>query len=694
MNLQAQTALFAAFITLAAGLAVIMRRRRTRAWISFALLNFTLFVWQVSTFLRDVAEETLYYRLALAAAALVPAASFGFFRAFLERRDALTRNLVLGSLVIGGLLLAGSVSPLGDKRVYHLLVGVYVFPALYACTAMAWWARRSEASAVASTRLLYLFVGGVLVVSLNLLDVLARAGIRVPPLGNVGVLVYIYFLSQMLFRYRLVDLQDLVAKGLVVGVLAVLLTVIFSVLTVWVGGDRPGMFFFNALVASVVILLLFAPMRDAIETRTRTLFFPRAAALTELASNLENRVATAVEPRDIAGVLVSGFCSLDRVTAVSVYLLDEDAEAFERLGYHGEPPAARIELLRHRALADGLRSHAPALLRETLERELEEGEDLPIEEREHRERVLSSLSDMQASACFPMRVGDEVTGLLNLDDSARAEAYAQDEIEAIARLAQRAALAAETTRLFERREERQRMASLGEMAASLAHEIRNPLGAIKGAAQYLDRAAEEQDREFLGIIVEEADRLNGVVEKFLDYARPYSVEPQSTEVNRLVERSIEIAHADLPEGITLEFRPGADLPDVPADAERLHQVFLNLIRNAAEALEQNGRIWVSTGRQRSVPAALLSALRPGREPGGKVEIRVWDNGPGIPAANRTKVFTPFFTTKEQGTGLGLAISRRIVEAHDGDLLLRGRPGRKGALFVVRLPVVASRGTLS
>jgi signal transduction histidine kinase len=227
--------------------------------------------------------------------------------------------------------------------------------------------------------------------------------------------------------------------------------------------------------------------------------------------------------------------------------------------------------------------------------------------------------------------------------------------------------------------ERDRLAALGEMAAGLAHEIRNPLGAIKGAAQFLVPQGRGDDDEWLQVIVEEVDRLNGVVTQFLDYSRPLKSTPAPTDVNDVLERTAKLVRAELPASVELVLDLGARLPRVQTDAEQLKQVLINLFRNAVQAMPGGGKIFVAT----SIPDEGLRLLRPP----DTVELRVRDTGPGIPEEHRENIFVPFFTTKEKGTGLGLAICQRLIRHHGGSISLLARPPGEGAEFVIRLPAV-------
>jgi signal transduction histidine kinase len=223
--------------------------------------------------------------------------------------------------------------------------------------------------------------------------------------------------------------------------------------------------------------------------------------------------------------------------------------------------------------------------------------------------------------------------------------------------------------------ERDRLAALGEMSAGLAHEIRNPLGAIKASAQYL---AEEPDPraagEFIDIIVEEVDRLDRVVSSFLDYARPASSNPTPIDVNVAVGRTAQLL---LPECEAAGVGCSVDLDErispVRIDAERLRQVLINLVQNAVQAMDGSGRVGIET---RALPA--------NRTHGASVEIRVSDTGPGVPQRVLRHLFVPFVTTKDRGVGLGLAVCQRLVAAAGGTIEVKS-PAGAGTTFIVRLP---------
>ncbi|MBI4726296.1 PAS domain-containing protein [candidate division TA06 bacterium] len=237
-----------------------------------------------------------------------------------------------------------------------------------------------------------------------------------------------------------------------------------------------------------------------------------------------------------------------------------------------------------------------------------------------------------------------------------------------------------TKSLEERVKNSEKLAVLGEMAAVMAHEIRNPLNAIAGFSQLLQTKVNEADprRKYVDIVTQEAFRIDTLISDILDFAHQKKVANLEVNVEELADRVIA-AKSDQAKkkGVSLTKQPASNTPAVMGDAVRLERILLNLVNNAIDAMDQPGNITIKTERLES-------------DQGPLAHISVQDSGCGIPPENLKAIFKPFFTTKSAGTGLGLAIIQKIAEEHHGIISVESEIG-KGTTFNLTLPAVGKTG---
>jgi two-component system, NtrC family, sensor histidine kinase HydH len=227
--------------------------------------------------------------------------------------------------------------------------------------------------------------------------------------------------------------------------------------------------------------------------------------------------------------------------------------------------------------------------------------------------------------------------------------------------------------LKERVRRSEHLASLGRLAAGMAHEIRNPLSSIRGFAQFfLNRfQGKKEEQEYASIMVKEVDRLNRVISELLDFAHPRQLRREPCHLAGILDYALKVLALELEKKkVVVEKHYAEDLPLVPADQEQLSQAFLNLLLNALEAIEEEGRIII--GLQKDSGRDMMN-------------ITLTDNGRGIPPEDLEKIFEPFFSTKRKGNGLGLAIVNQIVENHGGEIWAENRQGG-GTVFTIVLPL--------
>jgi two-component system sensor histidine kinase HydH len=230
----------------------------------------------------------------------------------------------------------------------------------------------------------------------------------------------------------------------------------------------------------------------------------------------------------------------------------------------------------------------------------------------------------------------------------------------------------------------ERLAALGQLSAGLAHEIRNPLGVIKGSAEMLTQklqASDELARELAGYISTEVNRLSALVTEFLDFARPLHAQPHPADLVALLDRVLQVVAGRFPgKSVRVERHYASGLPLVPLDESLCEQAFLNLVQNAYEAMQDGDH--GGTLRASILRVSVRLATQNDRE---GVELRLADTGPGVPEQLREEIFNPFVTTKKTGVGLGLSIVSKIVDGHHGSIHVENAP-EGGAVFTLFFPL--------
>ena len=696
MEIRTQVALLASIVATALGLSMLLRAGRARVQTLYSTFALSVGGFYLAQFVQTLVEASsspapwalrVVLGAKLISGALVPSSALAFFLEFLVVSPSAYRKGRRVAWLSGIFGLAVAVSPLAGNGWAQLGLGVWVFSALLISVSLVVGRMRQTDSRIERTRLAYLAIGAAASIFFAALDFAARLSPLVPTLGPVICALYLFFLAQTLLRLRLMDLHELLGKIASQSVLAAVLALVFTLLTIWVKGNV-SLFLFNTMLAAFVMLTLLEPLRAKIDERVVAIFFRERFALLRSLSGLRARMNNVIDVNELTTLVLGALHETRRVTHTSIYLLAEDRPGFRLLDSRGPAPVPFLDTAAARGVLAAASSGQKAVLLENLERRIAELRARTAEGKKTRDEIKrladtrQALLQMRSGISVPLISNDRVIGFMNLWDERVPEAYASDEIALVLDVAERLSMVIENSKLYDRMRERDRLAALGEMSAGLAHEIRNPLGAIKGAAQCLNpKGLTGEDQEFLGVIVEEVNRLNGVVTEFLDYARPLKQNFGPTDMNEVVTRTMRLIQNDIPATVEVTLELSESLPRVSADAEQLKQVLLNLIRNATQAMKAGpGKITLRTQGPDRFPD-----FRTGND---GVELHVTDTGPGIPDDQQPHIFVPFYTTKQEGTGLGLAICQRIVKSHGGAISVQSR-GSEGTTFIVRLPAIAS-----
>ncbi len=680
MDLRTQTSLFCGALALAIAVSVLLRGRPRRAHWLFAAFSVDIGLWYLAQWLYLDGRASVWAHFTAVLAVLMPQFALHLFEAIFPQSGRSVLLRVAGGLAV--VMLVVVLSPLHEHGLVRGTVLLYVF-GLFAAGLSSLLVRGERSrSRPTQRRVRFLVVCGASAATFSLADFLWFIGAPLPPVGAVLSIVFLFVLAESLIRRRLVDLYDMAALALVSTLLAFSLAGIFYLCVVLLGAFQT--IYLNAVLAGIIALILFEPLRDKLDAYIHRAIFIERVDLERAVTQAKAALAHVLSSDEAIPVLLGALENSHRATAAAVYLRDPVGVDFGLGGQFGSEAPSRLDAASLRTLLDVLEERRvvnfEALSSDLAEEEAEELDGLSAKTRELLVASAENFAELRRAVCVAVLSEQrEFFGLLLVHDDRVEDAFSADDLGSLASLGLHLATVLENSRQHQQLQARARLAALGRMAAGLAHEIRNPLGAIKGAAQLLAETAAEEpaSSEFVGIIVEEVERLDRVVRSVLDYARPAAVEPKSIQINAIVERTLALLSSSAEFHIELRSELDRENPWVRADAEQLQQVLLNLVRNAAEAMGGAGRVTILT-RQR---ADRLSKV---------VELEVRDTGPGLPEHAQRSLFEPFFTTKPNGTGLGLAITERIVQGMGGRIEAQSL-ALGGAVFRVTLPAADESG---
>ena len=694
-QLRLKTLLFCGALALAIALSVLLRGRRASHWL-FAAFATAIALWYGSQSAAELFGSPTWVVVRDVFTVLLPQFAVHLFQNIVPL-DVPTYRTPLSKVAtaLGVPMLALALSPFRGEQVVLGLLYAYVFGLLAA--ALFFLARRGKQSRSRAIRdrVRFLVAIGGLATTFTLADFLWLLDVRIPPIGAALSIVFLFVLAESLTRPRLADIYEMAGRVLVTTALAFSLAGIFYFFVEVIGTRAFSTMYLNAVLAAIVFLLLFEPLQTEVETRIHQFFFRERFGFESSVADVRRKLGHVFEVDEMVEAVLAGLEKTRRFTLGAIYLLDQDGDGFDLRGSIGAGAPKRIEALSARPLLDRLAVQASLPLEELAREGLKSDQAILT--------AAAALGTMRSWVLLAIRGEDEsVVGLLCVADDRVKDAFTPEEISLLEGVAAQMGIAVANSRVYSRMKERDRLAALGSLAAGLAHEVKNPLGSIKGAAQLLEetvhegaaKASTDTSQEFIGIIIEEVNRLDRVVGSFLDYARPHAGNPIPLDINAAVRRTVQILSSQLSTdtGVDVKLELSEVVPRAKIDPEKFRQVVLNLMQNGIQAMDGRGKITVTTGSRGSMRAPPSSGREPSRSDAPAsdrgdaeyAEVSVRDTGPGISQKVLKNLFIPFFTTKTQGTGLGLAISQSIVQNAGGSIDVQTKPGA-GTTFTIILP---------
>jgi signal transduction histidine kinase len=658
---------------------VLVRGTRGATTRAFAWMSVTAGLWNLDIFtlyyFRDPAEAELWSRVFRVGLCLSAPAAFQAMLLITEYRGRVWRYLAVAGHALGAMLgLIGLVPGMLVRELSPHRYGWYIVPTrLYTAVAIdillyvgltiaVIWRRFLDPLSPRQRVQTRLVLTGASIFALFVsTNVAAIYGWNVYPLGNVGSAIWVGIIAYAIVRHRFMDLDYLVRKVVSFTLAAAVVLIPSScglgVLGYLVGVDAPIVFACASAAVALVAALLIPTLQQAIETRVHRAFFAQRYDYRVRLRTLAAELVHVLDEGELVRRLGDTLTDVLDLESCEVFLSEERGKTLQRRYPDAEAvlapeTAGALEYLAEPALAGELEAaRSPAA---------------------HAFRVHAW------EVALPLRVQNRLTGLVAVGRNRALRIVSGEDLRILGDVASAASVALENARLSRelRRSETaleraNRLSSIGTLAAGIAHEIRNPLTAVKTFLDLLPQRLEDRDFlvNFRDLSLNELRRVTDLINDLLSFGRSTSTERRAVDVAPALDQVVRLLDSTARKRqVALELRAEPHLPAIWADPDQVKQIVMNLVLNAIEASPPER-------------AVVLHVHAPGR---GRVAIEVRDQGPGIPPDQLESIFHPFFTTKESGTGLGLALVHQMIVEHGGEITVESRVGA-GSVFRVLLP---------
>jgi signal transduction histidine kinase len=673
------------------GTLVYLRNRSSTVKI-WMILNFSVSLWIWSLFARELSFEKttalFFIRLCYVGAILAPPLFFHFVCSLIKQvKNKLILTVYLTSLFFLCFdftpLFIKDVKPILSFRYYgvpgpvfpfwlifFITVGGYGHHLLIKCFKQSQGQVRNQIRYLLFATMIGFLGGGT--------TFLPNFNIEVFPFGVYLISIYVVITSYAIVKHRLMDINIVLKKGTTYVLLMLFLFVPSSLLIIL--GQRffykeinyPFFFFIFSIL--LVVAVFFYKVKPGAEKAVEQFLFKKHYDYRETLGKFSKAMVTILDLQSLSKRAIETITQTMGVEKASLFVLNEEKGGYDLYESKNIKIPAVPLLSKGDPLPHDLEKFGEIIMRE----ELAKGADIP-----ESDSVIHQMSSLEAEVSIPLISKGQLIGIINLSYKFNKDIYSDEDIELLSTLANQMAVAIENAKLYEdlkrsksyvRRADR--LASLGTLTAGLAHEIRNPLVAIKTFIQLLPERFNDEEflNHFTNIASSEVDRISLFINELLNFARPYEPKLEFEDVNTVLDGIVLLVSTQTKKkrvNVVKSYSP--DLRLVQIDREQIKQVFLNVLLNAVAATPEDGSITVKT----------RSFTKPEGEP--YIQIEFTDTGCGIPSDQLEEIFNPFFSTKSTGSGLGLSISHQIVEDHKGFIHVESEL-TKGSSFFINLPL--------
>jgi len=653
------------------------------------LLNFSVSLWCWGLFGRELSIEKatalFFVRLCYVGAIFIPAIFLHFVGSLLR---IIKSRVIVPVYILSVIFLIFDFTPLFIKdvgpilsfrfygipgRVFSLFVISFIAVTVYGHYILIKYLKKSGGQT--RNQIKYLLFATVIGFFGGVTTFLPVFKIEIFPFGFYLISIYVGIISYAIVKHRLMDISIVLKKGTTYALLMLLLFVPSSLLILLFQKLIYGHihYLFSGFIFSLllVVAVLFHRIKPQTEKVVEQFLFKNHYDYRETLGKFSKAMVTILDLQSLSKRIIETITQTMGVEKASLFLWNEEKGGYSLFESKNIKMTASTPLLsKNDPLPHYLEKIAEIIIRE----ELAKGGNIS-----ELNEVIKKMSLLEAEVSIPLILKGQLIGMINLGYKFNKDIFSHEDIELLSTLANQTAIAIENARLYEdlkksksyiRRADR--LASLGTLTAGLAHEIRNPLVAIKTLTQLLpERLDDEEFRgQFLKIAAGEVDRISSLVNELLEFARPSDPKLELEDIDTILDGMILLVSTETKKKQINIFKDySSNLPPIQVDREQIKQVFLNILLNAIEATTENGKITVKT----------RSFMKPGGELYLQIEFN--DTGCGISGEYIEDIFNPFFTTKSTGSGLGLSISNQIIQEHRGYIDVESQLGKGSSFFI-------------
>ena len=687
MIIQALLYFLAAILEIFLGLFIIFRNIRSKFAFSLFLLIFSTFVWQVGSgvaiIFKDADIALAATRIAFLGIVLIPITTYHLALDVLNLKKTVTLyigyilSLVFISLSHTPFMLngvndyswgyffkAGSLHPI--FMVFFVYLMAVIFIHLYK-------SYKQESVALEKNRKKYFFAA-LFMAYIGAIDFIPTYGIGMQPFSYLAVIACVSIFAYAIVAYRLMDIEVVIKKtlvfaGLFASVFIISAAIITLISTFIMPVSKDNIYLFAGITIAIFILL-HDPLKNFLVTVTNKFLFQKKYDPRKVLKDFSNEALTILNLDKLSKATVDTLVNNFYITNCAILLLGRDELGFEMYDSFGLENKT-LYFNTDSSLANSFKGNSLPLLYESYDKKLQATDS-----------VKKDMDKIQSQICMPLIIHDELVGILSLGAKKSDESYAADDIDILMTLIKTLSIAISNARLFMQAAQNEKLATIGTITSAINHEVSNPLGLVSVAIQLfiskIDRGEYKDYDKLLSKVKEmmqdfekQLRKVISITGKLSIFAKPSKIiESKAINIVESVDEAlILLSHKLKMDKITIEKHIPKNLPKITVDENQMQQIFFNLIRNAAEAIEKNGTITIIAN-----------------EESDKVKIKIQDTGSGIPEDRLDRIFKPFYTTKGEakGSGYGLAVVKELVQRNNGSIRAKSK-SNEGTTFYLEFP---------